>query len=113
MILKIKIPKWAEKRHLRVMAGVDMLAYKLGHTNILRVKKVKCNQCGDCCRGLTKRWIYPTTDDGTCVYLAPDNPGTWKCTCEPVPYHCFMGSQEKGKYDNEHCVVEYEDIEIK
>lgn len=112
MRLVFDLPDWADERHIYILAGVEMVAYKLYGEETIHIKKTRCNQCGQCCEGLT-RWYFPLTDERACGYLhrLPDH-----TECElgiGRPMVCCTGLQQKGKYGNHpKCSVEYEEKPI-
>jgi hypothetical protein len=109
MKIVIELPEWCDERDIRVMAGIELAAYKLQADNFFHVKKVCCNNCGDCCRGLSERWLYGITENHECQYLKQDG-DLWICSKLPFPIDCFWGKQAKGLYGNKGCVVEYDQI---
>lgn len=113
MRITVDLPDWCDERHIYIMAGVELVAYKWYGQDFVRVKKVRCTFCGDCCKGLNDLWPYGVDDAGTCIHLQEESAtGEFKCLLPAVPSSCIMGSQEKGKYENTNCVVEYEDIPV-
>lgn len=46
--ITIEVPDWAEERHIRVFAGLELLAYAPFGGEV-HVKAARCNQCGYCC----------------------------------------------------------------
>lgn len=50
MKIEIEIPDWAEEKHIYVMAGIEMVAYKkVGEKWHVKVRR--CAKCGKCCQG--------------------------------------------------------------
>ena len=92
MKINIDIPDWTDERAIYVMAGIELVAYKLtgGKWNI---KTGRCNMCGNCCQGL-ERHSWPTIN-GTCVHLkkepGKDNP-KYECSLRiNRPFGCCVG----------------------
>ena len=87
MKITIELPDWAEERHIRIFAGVELLGEKLAHEDFLKVKDDRCNRCGECCRVVPPEgydpdtfWLYDIVD-GACEHLEPE-PG------KPSEYRC-------------------------
>ena len=66
MQITIEIPEWAEKNHIYVFAGIELLAYRhLGQP--VKIKELRCDKCGDCCRNI--KGNFPPQTNGVCDYL--------------------------------------------
>lgn len=92
MKVVLDLPDWVDERHIRIMAGVELVAIKRAGEDHWRIKDGRCNMCGDCCTGL-KNHVYPTIN-GDCIHLKPPNAhGQRECgialyrarTCENDP----------------------------
>lgn len=112
MKLRLDLPEWVEERNVRVMAGYELVAYRLQGEKVFHLKTARCSHCGDCCRGLSKNWRYGTTgEDRTCVYLEKQGTEYW-CTKDPLSTECLQGLQGKGRHPKEpNCTVEYVEIQ--
>lgn len=102
MKITIEIPEWAEKRHIRVFAGMELIAYQGANTKEMMVKYSPCAKCGLCCEHI-KNHPFPT-DNGRCVYLV-SNPGTNEKLCSlglSRPFACCIYIEKdkscKGMY---------------
>jgi hypothetical protein len=67
--ITIEVPDWAAKLHIRVFAGIELLAEKPPGGK-LRIKVSRCNMCGRCC----------TIHGEPCEYLIPDGPDMMICS---------------------------------
>ena len=101
MKIEVEIPDMWNERHLYIMAGIDVVAYKeLGKK--WRVKQTPCNMCGECCRNLPERFFFKTVD-GVCEHLGSNN------TCNlgiARPYVCCVSKERKGQ-DFKQCSITY------
>ena len=70
MKIKLELPEWATERHIRVFAGVELVAYKLAHEDKFKIKTSRCNYCGKCCTNVRVDHLFgrnPKT--GNCQFL--------------------------------------------
>ncbi|NIS53446.1 MAG: hypothetical protein GWN00_39805 [Aliifodinibius sp.] len=70
MKITLELPDWCEERHIRIKAGIELVALKLAHEDFFRVKKDRCVQCGKCCSHLNDRHFFKVID-GKCEHLKP------------------------------------------
>lgn len=92
MKIELELPDWAEERSIYVMAGIELVAYRLDITLPWQVKTGRCNMCGKCCTGL-KSHSQPLVD-GRCVHLAkePGNNPRYECSRRlNRPFGCCIG----------------------
>ena len=105
MRIEIDLPDWCDERHIYIMAGIEMVAYKLAHEDKLMVKSVRCAKCGRCCQNLSRR-RNDVDQNGDCLELIPDGPGYFVCgKGVERPFGCSVGMQRKGRIEG--CSVEY------
>ena len=73
MRIELDLPDWVDERHIYVMAGIELAAYRIVGKSWM-VKTNKCSECGKCCEEFKKNRIgrFPPTVDGKCVYLKND-----------------------------------------
>ena len=83
-----------EDMNIRVFAGtypdMALVVFKRQGEDIFYVKTAQCNYCGECCRELSPRWVYGTTESGDCIHLSSNlcaKPGG-------PPMHCLGGFNE-------------------
>lgn len=70
MKITLDIPDWADERHIRILAGIELVAFKLAQEDHFKVKDVRCDWCGDCCTGFTQeKHFFNVTDNGECEHL--------------------------------------------
>jgi len=68
------LPEWTEERHLYVMAGLELVAYKRQGEE-WKVKTSRCSMCGTCCENIGKypgTEFFPINKDGSCGHLKSD-----------------------------------------
>jgi len=66
--IELYLPDWVEDKHLYIMAGIELAAYK--HVNKPWMVKIgRCDMCGKCCMELK---------DGPCEHLKADGK-KWVC----------------------------------
>ena len=70
MKVVIDIPDRFEGLNLRLIAGQELVAYKLSGREWY-VKSSSCDRCGDCCKDIAGSSL-PNVD-GVCDYLSEDN----------------------------------------
>ena len=91
MKIELDLPEWVEERTIYVMAGVELVAYKLPQGK-WQLKIGRCSICGKCCMNL-KKHIFPLID-GRCIYLQKepgDNP-RYECGLRiHRPFACCIG----------------------
>ena len=105
MKIVLELPEWVDERHIRIFAGVELVALKLGHEDFWKVKDTRCQRCGECCKGI-KNHKFPNIN-GACIHLVdePGQPGKKKCnivlhrprTCEVDPKSCKHITYKKVK----------------
>lgn len=107
MKITLTLPDWVDERHIYILAGVELVAYKhFGEK--WKVKKNRCVQCGECCTGHKQGNPHMEIDkDGTCIYLIPDGE---KQICGKVEYrgfNCATGDPIKDKWSETNCKITY------
>ena len=108
MGITIKIPGWAAEGRILVLSNGELVAYKEpGVDSPVKVKKVRCNFCGECCMMLNKKeGPFGADDEGKCPKLYKSLDG-WFCGAGGGrPLVCF-GDPNKANVPN--CIIEYED----
>ena len=50
MEVNLTLPKWTKDKHIYVLAGMELVAYKL-LDQPWKLKTSRCNMCGACCKG--------------------------------------------------------------
>ena len=93
MKIEIDLPDWCEERNIRVMAGIEQVAYKLAGDAKIHVKTERCSRCGSCCKDL-KHWIFKTID-GVCEHLKEDGDKTVCGLGVMRPYGCSAGGFDR------------------
>lgn len=106
MKIELDLPDWCDERAIRVMAGIEMVAYKIPFENWM-IKTGRCNMCGKCCMNLTNH-PFPLID-GICVHLKKrpgDNP-EYECGLRiHRPFGCCVGIPTNIS----ECTIKYEEI---
>ena len=113
MKLVIELPDWAEERHIYVMAGIEMLAYKLYGEDVINIKAIRCIQCGKCCMDLKVGMGLPIDEKGTCIHLEKIGQ-VYECGLGVHrPYMCSIGLEQKGRKGSPDCAIEYRQKKVK
>jgi len=80
MRVELDLPDWVDERHIRIMAGVELVAQKLAQNDYWQVKETRCNHCGKCCMGFkTAKHFYPVVN-GRCIHLKERPDGKYDCS---------------------------------
>jgi len=77
MRISVELPDWCDERHIYILAGIELAAYKLYGEDIVHVKTGRCSQCGTCCSAPPKRFCFKLNRDGSCVYLHKSDDGKY------------------------------------
>lgn len=80
MKIIVELPPWADERHIRIFAGIELAAYKLAHEDKFKIKTSRCNFCGRCCMDVHVDHMFgrdPIT--GNCRFLVK-NGDTYECS---------------------------------
>ena len=110
--IEIEIPDWCDERHIYILAGIEMVAYKLYGQTVWCIKETRCNMCGACCENLRVQPLpfEDITDALTtdCQYL--ELIGTEKACSLGMhrPVSCSVGLQEDGRTPN--CCIKYKRV---
>ena len=113
MKITIEIPKWAERRDIVVMAGIEGLAVKRCDDPYIYVKTDRCNNCGKCCRAPHIAGAFPLDGQGNCIQqigksfecgLRVDRPRVC-CYSDPVI--------AKKKDAEDFCSIRYKKIKVR
>jgi hypothetical protein len=91
MKVELDLPDWVDERHIRIFAGIEMVAMKWSHENFWKVKDDRCNMCGKCCTGLKDDDILCPVVDGECIYLSQGHNGERLCS---IPLYRPRNCQE-------------------
>lgn len=119
--MKLKIPKWADGRHVYIFAGREVVARRLwdhekGRAGPWEKKTIRCNLCGECCRGLDENWPLGVKENGDCAHLRFERinhadgrveEGYFcKLRGDIVPFTCCKGRNE----DPDICCIRFEPV---
>jgi len=108
MKVVLDLPNWVKERHIKIFAGIELVAMKYAHENFWKVKDQRCNMCGECCRGFKggQDHYFPVVD-GHCIHLVPE-PGTkdkFRCNIAlKRPFPCMWDPRGKKA---EKCSITY------
>lgn len=109
MRIVLDLPDWVNERHIYVMAGIELAAYKLYGEDKFHIKTSRCSQCGECCMNLTQSAGVPIGQDGHCLHLIAIGSKN-ECDLRLYrPFGCSTGMQRKGEFDHPSCTVEYKE----
>ena len=94
--IELELPEWANKKHIRIFAGVELVAYKKVNENEFSIKTSRCNFCGECCKNVRIDHMFGRDKEtGNCQWLRK-NGDTYECglgmgrpfsCCASVPKH--------------------------
>jgi len=104
MKIELDLPDWVGKDDiLMLLHGQELVAFK-HPCGDWKVKKVRCNQCGECCLDVEPGHVPFPVEDGKCSML--DTSGEkWFCKAgHKKPFAC-LGDPLKENSPN--CVIEY------
>ncbi len=113
MKIEIKLPEWADERAIYIMAGIELVAFKIPEKN-WQIKTSRCNMCGKCCMNLRNTHPFPIID-GKCIHLKkePGNNQKWRCGLGiHRPFGCCVGIFT-GDYAYKHvpeCTEKYKEL---
>jgi len=104
MKIILNLPDWVKEKHLYVLAGIELVAYKYKNEE-WKVKTSRCNMCGECCKGFSDKKTFPPKENGTCIYLKKSG-DIYECGLGiNRPFRCCVGVSNLEK-----CTEEYEKI---
>lgn len=114
MKIELTIPKWAENRHIYIIAGSEVIAKKEAN-NPFEIKTSRCNLCGECCKNCSPDWHLGIKEDGSCHYLIYEKTYIenelregWVCSAPSFirPWACVKGRGEK----EDHCNIKFKEV---
>lgn len=111
MKLTIELPDWCEGRHIFVLAGTELAAYKPADRDEALVKQSRCNLCGYCCTRHPKNG-FPTDADGACAYLVTIGTAKECSLGTATPWQCCWSDPHLAGWDDaeEHCAIRYKRV---
>jgi hypothetical protein len=96
----IPLPDWVDEKHLRVFAGIELVAIK-EHGQEWEIKDERCNYCGKCCMNMEPHTPFATVE-GRCMYLKLESTDRYVCSLNADrPFGC-CASEPMGR---EYCCV--------
>ena len=115
MKIELDLPDWTEERAIYIMAGIELVAYKIPGQK-WKIKTGRCNQCGKCCMNLRKTHPFPVIN-GRCVYLVrePGKEERYRCGLGiQRPFGCCVGvlTGSDAFQKIPECTETFEEIEI-
>lgn len=96
-------------KHLYILAGRELAAYKYLDPAPWMIKTARCNLCGKCCQNFrTTTDTFQLDEKGNCKFLKPEG-NTMRCGKElNVPFSCIVGV---GPYKNiPECTEKFEPV---
>lgn len=98
------LPDWAKDRRLVLLSGIELVAAKdYGHD--WKIKKVRCNQCGECCLDMEPDYLpFGVSKEGICNMLEQAG-DKMLCKAGHVRPLCCLADPEKENAF--HCCIEY------
>lgn len=106
--MKIVFPDWAKEKAkhntIMILIGNELVAHKKPRED-WQIKKVRCNQCGECCLDVFDLTPFGSDDEGKCNALKKEG-DKWICTAGAnKPFRC-LSDPNKGNVSD--CCIEYE-----
>jgi hypothetical protein len=101
----VDMPNWVDPHGtLILLCDQELVAYKEPRKEV-RVKKERCNQCGECCLDTPDGHTpFGSDDENKCNALVKDG-DRWLCTAGPrKPFRCLPDPNQKI-YDG--CSIRY------
>lgn len=104
MKLELELPDWVDPdATLMLLCNQELVAFKFPRKK-WRIKKVRCNQCGQCCHDTPEGHTPFGSTDNVCNALKFED-GKFLCTAGANrPYRCLPDPLE-GVYSE--CCIEY------
>jgi hypothetical protein len=102
--INFKLPEWIdENQTLTLLCGQELIAFK--HPNEeWKIKKIRCNQCGECCMNIPDNFLYGTNGEGKCNKLVKEG-DKWLCTAgKDKPFCCL---QDPANIEEIGCCIRY------
>jgi hypothetical protein len=103
MKILLDLPEWCDERDIVILAGIELAAYKKATEDKFKVKQIRCNLCGECCKGFK-------TESGYCEHIIFD--GDHKI-CElgsDRSYACCIGEHVMNVCDSSVCCIRYNEV---
>jgi len=100
--ITLEVPDWVEGKHLYLMAGIELVAYKY-LKQPWKIKTSRCNMCGKCCMNFKND--SKEIKNGRCIYLKQNGKKyvcslgvsrPWRCSVAAMPKN-IPGCTEKFK----------------
>jgi hypothetical protein len=109
MKLELELPDWCNERHIYVLAGIELVAFKQYGKDWTRIKTVRCNECGECCKDIK---TMPCGADGYCIYSEQQGEVRVCSLGVKRPFVCCVGDPMTSSgplWDK--CCIEFEEKE--
>ena len=102
MKIELEIPDWAGEQCIRILSGIEMVAYKHTDKN-WQVKEIRCARCGNCCSKVM-------FGDKDCEHLEFRNNLAYCRLGLSMPFHCVTEMLEADKKIVPMCKTLYKEI---
>lgn len=105
--MSVSVPDWADTENLYLITRSELVAKKLTG-EFWKVKTVRCNKCGNCCKSHPITGAYfPVKEDGSCINLVSDGKYSICSLGMEKPLACALGEPEGDEYTKFNCCIEY------
>ena len=92
MKIEMELPDWVEGKHIYIMAGIELVAYKYLNQP-WKMKSSRCSMCGKCC------------EKNGCKYLINDGDKKICSLGSGRPFSCSVGIT-----DLDNCTEKYDTL---
>lgn len=77
--IELELPEWCKEKHIRIFAGIELVAFKKAHEDKFSIKVSRCNFCGECCMNVRVDHMFGRDKEtGNCRWLRK-NGDTYEC----------------------------------
>lgn len=103
----LRLPDWISKdQTLMLLSGQELVAYKEPKGE-WKVKKERCNHCGECCFDIPDSHTpFGSDEEGKCNMLEEEN-GKWLCRAGWKKPFCCLSDPTENDINELGCSIRY------